>query len=107
MTRHREPSPALATYVDALVGIGGQLTTILYHMREHRSADVERDPAETIACLIADVMPPRLARRDVDLEVAARLIKSTAEAIEDNIFLVADDDPPVDPTALNGNARLH
>jgi hypothetical protein len=107
MTRHREPSPALATYVDALVGIGGQLTTILHHMWEHQSGEAELDPAETIARLIADVMPPHLARRDVDLEAAARLIKATAEAIEDNIFLVADDDPPVDPTAVNGNARLH
>ena len=106
MTRHREPTPALATYVDALVGIGGQLTTILHHMWEHESPDAELDPAETLARLIADVLPPKLARRDIDLRVAARLIRATAEAIEENIFLVADDEPPIDPT-MNGNTRLH
>jgi hypothetical protein len=107
MTRHREPTPAIANYVDALVQIGGQLTTVLHHMLEHASPDAELDPAETLARLIADVMPPHLAHRDIDLKIAARLIDATAEAIEDNIFLVADDDPPVDPTTMNGNTRLH
>jgi hypothetical protein len=106
MTRHREPTPALADYVDALVQIGGQLTTVLHHMWEHQSPDAELDPAETLARLIADVMPPQLTRRDVDLKIAARLINSTAKAIEDNLFLVADDDPPFDPTTLNGSERL-
>ena len=94
MTRHREPTDALSSYVDALVQIGGQLTTVLHHMWEHESPDAELDPAETLARLIADVMPPRLARRDVDLRIAARLINATAEAIEDNLFLVADEEPP-------------
>lgn len=38
-------------------------------------------------------MPPHLAHRDTDVKIAARLINATAEAIEDNIFLVADDAP--------------
>jgi hypothetical protein len=105
MTRHREPTPALANYVDALVGIGGQLTSILHHMYAHESPEAELDPAETLARLIADVMPASLARRDVDLKVAARLINATAVAIEDNLFLVADD--PTFDEPMNGSDRLH
>ena len=106
MTRHPEPTHALASYVDALVQIGGQLTTVLHHMWEHRSPEAELDPAETLAALIADVMPPRLATRDVDLKIAARLINATARAIEDDLFLVADDES-LDPPGVNGSDRLH
>ncbi len=43
---------------------------------------------------------------DVDLKIAARLTTATAEAIEDNLFLVADDEP-LDPPGMNGSVRLH
>jgi hypothetical protein len=115
MTRHREPTAALTDYVDALVGIGGQLTTILNHMWEHESPEAPLDPAETLARLLEDTIPERWARRDVDLKVATRLINATSEAITDNLFLVADppdcdDEPcdlPFDGPLTNGTDRLH
>ena len=110
MTRHREPTAALTDFVDALVGIGGQLTTILNHMWEHESPEAPLDPAETLARLLEDTIPERWARRDVDLKLATRLINATSQAIADNLFLVTDsadgDDGPFDdPT--NGAGRLH
>ena len=114
MTRHREPTTALTDYIDALVGIGGQLTTILHHMWEHHNPDAPLDPAETFARLLEDTIPERWARRDVDLKVAARLINATSKAIEENLFLVndtVDDDEsfeiPFDPSQTNGTDRLH
>ena len=106
MTRHREPTHPLAEYVDALVGIGGQLTSILQHMYAHRSPESDGEPAEIFARLIADVTPPQLARRDVDLRIAARVLKATSKAIEQDLFLVADDGPFDDPK-MNGTERLH
>lgn len=108
MTRHREPSQALAEYVDALVGIGGQLTSILQHMYAHRSPQSEGEPAEVLARLIADVMPPRVASRDVDLKIAARVLRVTTEGIENDLFLVSDEiDEPLDDPGLNGTDRMH
>ncbi len=115
MTRHREPTNALTDYIDALIGIGGQLTTILHHMWEHQSPDAPLDPAETLGRLLEDTIPERWARRDIDLKVAARLINATSEAIQENIFLVndadgADDEPfevPFDAPRTNGTDRLH
>jgi hypothetical protein len=115
MTRHREPTPALTEYVDALVGIGGQLTTILHHMWEHRSPDAPLDPAETLARLLEDTIPRRWATRDVDLKVATKLIDATSRAIEENLFLVNDPEDgedesfeiPVDGPLTNGSDRVH
>jgi hypothetical protein len=108
MTRRHEPTPALTEYVDALVGIGGQLTTILHHMWNHPSPDAPLDPAETLAHLLADTIPERWANRDVDLKVAAKLLNATSRAIEENLFLVADPDSDhVDGPMTNGSDRLH
>jgi hypothetical protein len=115
MTRHREPTAALADYVDALVGIGGQLTTILHHMWEHQGSEAPHDPAETLARLLEDTIPNRWASRDVDLKVAAGLLNATSKAIEDNLFLVNDmeddaEEPfdiPFDVPHSNGSDRLH
>jgi hypothetical protein len=115
MTRRREPTAALTDYVDALIGIGGQLTTILHHMWQHQSPDAPLDPAETLARLLEDTIPERWATRDLDLKVAARLINATSEAIEENIFLVNDEDEradepvdiPFDGPLSNGSDRLH
>jgi hypothetical protein len=106
MTRHREPTDALALYVDALVGIGGQLTSILQHMYAHRSPASAGEPAEIFARLIADVMPARVARRDVDLKIAAQVLNATSKAIENELFLV-NDEGAFDDVKVNGTERLH
>ena len=59
-------------------------------------------PPETLARLIADVMPPLYRAPRHRRQDRSSPHQRHRRAIEDNIFLVADD-APVDPTTMNGN----
>ena len=100
------PSDALSDYIRALVDVGGQLTSLLNHMYAHKSPANPREPGEVLAGLLADSLPRRVRRRESDLRAAARILDATADAIFDNIFVVADD-APADDLPTNGSERLH
>jgi hypothetical protein len=107
MTRNRESSEARTNYIDALLQVSGQLTVILHHMWEHESPDADLGPYETLARLLEESIPNRLAQREVDLKLATRLITATSKAVADNIFIVADEEQPFDTSSSNGSERLH
>ena len=79
-------------YVNALVGVGGQLTSTIHHMLTY--SDQENPPiAEVLTRLLTDIVDAELDEAPDDLYTAAGILNSTATAIEENLFLVPPDDP--------------
>ena len=91
--RHIE-SPTTA-YVNALVGVGGPLLTIVDHMRRFGEPG-PGDPAipEVLTRILLDVVDSDLHRPPDDLYSAAALLEATAEAIEAYVGLVDPDELP-------------
>lgn len=85
-------------YVNALVGIGGQLTSTIHHMLTY--SDQENPPiAEVLTRLLTDIVDAELEEAPDDLYTAAGILNSTATAIEEYLFLVPpEEDAPRLPT---------
>jgi hypothetical protein len=75
-------------YVNALVGIGGQLVSTIDHMRRHSNAPDDDSIPEILTRLLTDIVDAEVNRPPDDLYTSAAVLDATAQAIEDNLFLV-------------------
>ncbi len=83
---------ALSTYVDSLVAIGGQLTTILSHMYARADPDDAPQPNEVLTDLLMGILEkPADGCRAADLIAASTVVEMTAKTIAEELFLVSDE----------------
>jgi hypothetical protein len=80
-------SPTTA-YVQALVGIGGQLVSTIDHMRRRPNPPDNATIPEILTRLLTDIVHAEVDRPPDDLYTSAAVLDATAKAIEENLFLV-------------------
>jgi hypothetical protein len=75
-------------YVNALVGIGGQLVSTIDHMRRQPNPPDNASIPEILTRLLSDLVDAEVDRPPDDLYASAAVLDATAKAIEENLFLV-------------------
>jgi hypothetical protein len=93
-----QPSPALARFVDALVDLGGPLTSIVSHMRRHRPLGPAARHAPSIPERLRELLPEVLGELEAEhpeaeLDAATRVLLRASERICEDVFLV---EPPLE-----------
>ena len=82
----------LNTYVASLVGIGGQLTSILQHMYARSQPGDDPSPNAVLTDLLHSILEePAADCSPSDLRAAARIVELTSATIADELFLVSDE----------------
>ena len=87
MTNSSTPA-SLAKFVNALVGIGGQLVTTISHMSATPAPPDAESIPDVLRKLLTEVFATELHAPDVDLKRAARVLNAAGRAIEENLYLV-------------------
>ena len=89
--------PKAAPLVDQLVGVGGQLQSILVHMEAAAEANGDRltndSVVEVLTELLGSILAPMARRRPDDAAIAASVLEEVGATIEAELVLVAPDAP--------------
>jgi hypothetical protein len=97
MDHARAIPPKAAPFVDQLVGVGGQLQSILVHMEAAAAANGDRltsqSVVEVLTELLGSILAPMARRRPDDAAIAASVLEEVAATIEAELFLVRLEEP--------------
>jgi hypothetical protein len=102
MTTHEPETPAVDTFVDAIMQSCGQIQLIVDHMMRNANPDAEPIPV-VLKDLLTGVLGALPERHGIaDVATAAQMLSAATELIAEEVYLVAPDRPRPRPRRRRG-----